>query len=82
MLDWVKENPIYTGLGVTFIVSLILIISSTIQMKSYTTTPPPGSLKGMQIFGYILLGLVVIVTVGSMCINSSTSCLTSFMLLN
>jgi hypothetical protein len=82
MLDWVKENPIYTGLGVTFVVSLILIISSSMQMKSYKNTPPPGSLKGMQVFGYILLGLVVIVTVGSMCTNSSAGCLTSFMLFN
>ena len=78
MIDWVKENPIYTSIIVTFVVSLILIITSSLKMKAYTTEPP-SSLKTMQLMGYIMLALVVIGGIFTLCSQPGADCFTPFL---
>jgi hypothetical protein len=82
MIDWVKENPIYTSIIVTFVVSLILIITSSLKLKAYTTTEPPSSLKTMRVMGYIMLAIVVIGGIFTLCSQPGADCFTPFLFFN
>ncbi len=81
MLDWVKENPIYTSIGVTFIVSLIMIITSTVKLSKYTKETAPKGLKAMQTIGYILMAILVMAFVFTMCSQRGVDCTTPLLIM-
>jgi L-asparagine transporter-like permease len=80
MLDWFKKNPIYTSIGVTFVVSLIMIISSSITLSKYSKESAPKSAKAMQTFGYILMAILVIAFIFTMCSQRGADCTTPFLI--
>jgi hypothetical protein len=80
MFDWIKENPIYTSIGVTFVVSLILIITSSVKLSKHTKETAPKGLKAMQTFGYILVAILVVAFIFTMCSQRGTDCTTPFLI--
>jgi hypothetical protein len=76
MIDWVKENPIYTSIGVTFVVSIILIITSSVKLSKYSKESAPTSLKAMKTLGYLLIGVLVIAFIFTACSQHGADCTT------
>ena len=74
MIDWVKENPIYTSIGVTFVVALILVISSTVQLSKYSKESAPKGLKAMQTIGSVLLAVLVVAFIFTACATPGVNC--------
>lgn len=74
MISWVKENPIYTSIGVTFVVALILVITSTVQLSKHSKETAPTGLKVMQSIGYVLMVIVGIALVLTVCTTPGVNC--------